>query len=444
MKRLLPFCLCLLAMPPVLAVAVAGPEKPNPEPADATVSAWPVTVAGSDSLHQLEVPADVYARLGRDDLRDLVLVDADGEPVPMALLPQEPLRSWLDLPTPMRIVQGQVGPLAPGAPYPSERARVLVRAQSTQSDVLPIQALRIEYEHPNRLPADATFRIRQSPGGAEVDDTWLHLHEVAEQHDPVRRVGTVRVLLEPVATRDIELALAPVPSSLTIRSVMAEYAWPEPPGVRWEAATLLPQEVPQAQRFRFEFASVGPAPWHRARVRLGDDAVGTVRAFAEASPGYWRDLGTLTVYDISLDDARFARNTFGFEEQRLRRVRLEVEPAPAEPPRLELAYRPDRLVFSHRGPATLTLLAGGGTLRDADHPVVSMLEEVRHQFGQSWQPPEASVGPRTTWNGPLASVTPGKPAPKGEYRAWLLWSLLTIAAVVIGWMALGLAKDPKA
>lgn len=443
MMRVLAGAVGLVATPLVLAVAVAGPEKPAAGSAPPTVAAWPVTVSGTDSLHQIELPADVYPRITRDDLRDLVLVDADGEPVPMALLPQEPLRSWLDLPTPMRIVRGEMGPLEPGAPYPSERSRALVRAQSLQSEVLPIQALRIEYEHANRLPADATFRIRQSHSGAGVDDTWLHLHEVAEQHDPVRRVGSVRLLLEPTATRDVELTLSPVPSSLTIRSVMAEYAWPEPPGVRWEAATLLPQESPQAQRFRFGFAAAGPAPWHRARVTLGDDAVGTVRAYAEASPGYWRDLGTLTVYDLSLDDARFTRNTFGFEEQRLRRVRLEIEPAPTSPPRLELAYRPDRLVFSHRGPAQLTLLAGGGTLRGADHPVVNTLNEVRHQFGQSWQPPVARVGARTAWTGPMAAVSATKQQKTTEYRAWLLWTLLSIAAVVIGWMALGLARDPK-
>ncbi|MBK8286849.1 MAG: DUF3999 family protein [Ahniella sp.] len=53
-----------------------------------TVTHGPVTVTGTDSLHQFRLPADLYPVLQRDDLRDLELIDEQGYSVPLAILPE--------------------------------------------------------------------------------------------------------------------------------------------------------------------------------------------------------------------------------------------------------------------------------------------------------------------------------------------------------------------
>ncbi|MBK8286850.1 MAG: DUF3999 family protein [Ahniella sp.] len=319
-------------------------------------------------------------------------------------------------------------------------------AQTRQTDVLPIRALRIIYEHSRELPADASFRIRQAEGVESQADEgpWVHLKEVASRFDSASSSGEVRLVLEPVRTREIELMLSPVPASVTVRQVLAEYDWEEPVPVRWESARLLPLKPPQNQHDHFEFDSGGPAPWHRLRIKLGKDVVGKVQMMALTPEGYWRGIGTLTAYDIALDDARFARDQIAFDEQRARRFRIQIEPPPQHPPELNLAYRPDLMVFSQRGPARLTLLAGSDTHLRALYPVRDMVEDVRNQLGADWHPADATVGARGEWTGTLAFKPVEKPLPKEDYKPWLLWSLLMIAAVLVGWMALKMTREPPA
>ena len=443
--------LALLAVQSIAgAVEVAAPEvEAGPrQRADASSYrfAWPVTVSGTDSLHQFRLPVDLYPVLFRDDLGDLELIDEQGYSVPLATLPEAPLRPWLQLPTPMSIVHQSAQALAEGEPYPSERARIRIVVQTRQTDVLPIRALRIIYEHHRELPADASFRIRQATGAESQADEgpWVHLKEVASRFDLASHSGEVRLVLEPVRTREIELMLSPVPASVTVRVVMAEYDWEEPTPVRWQTAELLPMKSPQAQQSYFEFASGGPAPWHRLRLGLGKDVVGKAQVLALTTDGYWQGIGGLTAYDIALDDARFARDQIAFDEQRARRFRVQIDPPPQHPPEISLAYRPDLNVFSQRGPARLTLLAGSEKHVRAIYPVREMVEDVRNQLGADWHPADATVGSRVEWTGTLAFKPVEKPAPKEDYKPWLLWSLLMIAAVLVGWMALKMTREPPA
>ncbi|AVP98360.1 hypothetical protein C7S18_14710 [Ahniella affigens] len=424
------------------AVTVATPnELPAPSNPDFAY-AWPVQVTGTDSLHQLTVPADVYPVLTRLDLSDLTLIDATGQPVSLSILPQPSLNAWLDLPTPMEIVLQHGLPLTDDAPYPSERSRIRLLVQSRQTDVLPIRALRINYEHRRELPADATFRVRASakPESNASAGEWLHLDEVASRFNADTRTGEVRLVLEPQATRELELMIAPIPASVTVRSVMAEYDLRESPELRWVDTTLQPLAGTATQWDMFEYLAPGPARFHRARFDLGGDKVGEIELMSLDGSGYWAGQGAMTSYDISLDDARFARNTLGFREVRARRWRVMVRPAPESPPKLQLAYQPDILVFSKRGPAQLTLLAGSQRVQRPSYPVLDMVEDVRAQLGQDWQPARAQVGARFPWRGTEA-LKPVPPKSNQDYRAWLLWSLLLVAAVLVGYMAVNMLRE---
>lgn len=424
------------------AVSVATPTDQPTRNSPDFAYAWPVQVSGTDSLHQLTVPADVYPVLTRLDLSDLVLIDESGQPVSMSILPQPSVNAWLDLPTPMQIIVQQGLPLSDDTPYPSERARIRLVVQSRQTEVLPIRALRISYEHRQELPADATFRVRAAakPESAASAGEWLHLNEVASRYNADTRTGEVRLVLEPEATRELELMLAPVPASVTVRAVMAEYDLRESPELRWVDTTLQPQEGTTTQRDVFEFLAPGPALFHRARFELGGDKVGEIELLSRDGSGYWQGQGSITSYDIALDDARFARNTLGFREVRARRWWVKVRPAPESPPKMQLAYQPDILVFSKRGPAQLTLLAGSQRVQRPSYPVLDMVEDVRVQMGQDWQPVQAQIGAKFAWRGTEAL----KPAPAKstkDYRAWLLWSLLVAAAVLVGYMAINMLRE---
>ena len=70
----------MIAFPLVAALAAA------PAPQDFAYS-WPLVLAGDDGAHRVALSEDVYRRVVRDDLSDVVAFDADGHPVPFGPVP---------------------------------------------------------------------------------------------------------------------------------------------------------------------------------------------------------------------------------------------------------------------------------------------------------------------------------------------------------------------
>jgi hypothetical protein len=74
--------------------------------------------------------------------------------------------------------------------------------------------------------------------------------------------------------------------------------------------------------------------------------------------------------------------------------------------------------------------------------MATALAPLRAKFGEDWQPPLASLGPRQTLQGDRALVARPSEAILRDWRTWLLWAVLVGAAALIGGLALKLLRSP--
>ncbi|HEX7914441.1 DUF3999 family protein, partial [Rudaea sp.] len=111
-------------------------------------------------------------------------------------------------------------------------------------------------------------------------------------------------------------------------------------------------------------------------------------------------------------------------------------------PTLNLAWRADRFVFLGDAQHRYRLVAGSATARRADYPVDVALAQLRAKLGAGWQPPLAALGTRETLAGNAALQAP-TPASKYDWKTFLLWGVLVVAAAAIGYLALSLLRGQK-
>ena len=108
-------------------------------------------------------------------------------------------------------------------------------------------------------------------------------------------------------------------------------------------------------------------------------------------------------------------------------------------PMLRLGYRPEVVVFLAQGKAPYALVAGSARARRADAPLPQLVDALRTQRGQDWQPADATLGPMQALAGNAALT----PAPvERDWKAWLLWALLVGGALIVAGFAFSLLKKP--
>ena len=108
-------------------------------------------------------------------------------------------------------------------------------------------------------------------------------------------------------------------------------------------------------------------------------------------------------------------------------------------PTLRMGYRPEVVVFLAQGKAPYTLVAGSARGKRADAPLPQLVEALRAQRGQDWQPADATLGPMQALAGSAALT----PAPvERDWKAWLLWALLVGGALIVAGFAFSLLKKP--
>ncbi len=105
--------------------------------------------------------------------------------------------------------------------------------------------------------------------------------------------------------------------------------------------------------------------------------------------------------------------------------RLRANGAVADVPKLRLGYRPEVVVFLAQGSAPYALVAGSARARRAQAPIQHLVAEVRRQRGADWQPSPAYLDTAQPLAGKAALEV------RRDWRAWLLWTVLGLGALVV-------------
>ena len=449
--------------------------------------AWPVQTQGSGSAWQVELNPEVYAAVVNADLRDVAVVNADGETVPAALY--RPLAAaavvhddLLTLPTftvpaPVRAASGQVpsdairlqiergsdGKLrrvdadlgASAAPTTADARHDLLVDASTLR--VPLAALRIDWQAGHgditaQFAIDASDDLQQWRA-LQSRATVIHLTQsgnVLERHEiglNGARAAYLRVhrLDDGAELPGMTVQARTVASSTSAQSARQWLKAASDGADTKRLDTSLPPgdgQRPIAWRYHL------PAPLSIEAIRLelaDDNSLARVLVLSRVHPGEdaaaWARRANLVAFRLRQgDDVTSNDEAFATPAARAQDWRVEAATPLDHPPVLSVAFTPDRFVFLAEGTGPYRLVAGSAKARRGDYPIDAAIASLRASQGRDWQPALATLGPRATLQGDSALTAPAVEK-KFDWKTWLLWAVLVGSAALIGGLALSLLKS---
>lgn len=413
------------------------------------VREWPLQLEQADAgAYRLTLDAPVYRAATEATLADLQPLDGGGEPLPAALL-------QADAPSPSPPPRLRALPLFALPPLPAaggelqviaERdaggavRRIETRSGPAPRDGLPawlldasalrepLRAIRLDWPSQPRLQAEV--RIEAS------DDLrhWSPLVERAalvELDNGSERLQQRRIPLDTRARYLRITALSPRMPALD--AVQAELA-----PLREDAPLQWLTLSGRARDGGFEFELDGRFPVIRVDVAgAGNDAVEWRLQSRDSEAARWiTRAGPWLGYAVGGSaGGRSAPQALARTRDRYWRLLPGPGATFPIPPQLRLGWRPETLVFLARGQPPYTLAAGSVRALRRDAPLAPILDALRRQRGPQWQPAQARRGEPARELAGAQALHPPR-----DWKAWLLWGLLVLGALLIGGFALSLLR----
>lgn len=440
---------CGLALLPLLAAAATR---------DDYARQWPLSLRDADAgAYRVVLDPAVYRSAQRPDLGDVDVLDADGMPAPAALFaPAQPLAAasrlvalpWFPLPAGKaaqaqdiaviseRAADGSVRRvetrISGAAASPATTSAWLLDASRVHA---PIVALQLHWTTSDQ-PVDVLYRVE---GSGDLRD-WRPLQAQAPLLDLVRdgrHLLQRRIPLDGSAKylRLLPAGATPLPA---LAGVDAELA---PPAVAtpWQWRTLTPQaHVEEGGRTWFQFVLDGRYPVEVADIALEGNSAGewTLQSRDDDDAPWQTRAGPWMAYRVG--GARGERSPAQALDgvMRDRQWRLSSSTPMASPPVLRLGFHPEVLVFVAQGRAPFTLVAGSARASRRAAPLPRLVDALRAQRGEDWQPADAALGTPVPLAGDAALTAPR------DWKTWLLWAVLATGALVVAGFALSLLHRP--
>lgn len=424
---------------------------------------WPLALSNPDAgAYRVVLDRRVYQQLQSPVLKDLVVVNADGVAVAASLFDAEqPLAKavsaidvpWFALPASSTSQARDIASISEIAADGTLRRVVLADTGTTtgsSNEYLidtsrlhePVQALQVSWTA-GQAPFDRPYRVAAS------DDlkSWRTVQDeghLVELQNNGARILKDRIELDSVQARYLRLvplqkdqqalALMGVRAELAAKAAAQDWQWEEIAGQR---------AVDKDGTVAFAYKIEGRFPFERADVVLpGNSSNQWTLQSRDDEEAAWRPASASWMAFQLEGGATASRSAPQSLDQldRDRYWRLVSSNAVGDAvPTLRLGYRPEVVVFLAQGKAPYSLVAGSARGKRADAPLPQLVDALRAQRGQDWQPADAALGPMHALAGKAALT----PAPvERDWKAWLLWALLVGGALIVAGFAFSLLKKP--
>lgn len=420
---------------------------------------WPLVAPGEESAYRLELDDAVYARIAREDLRDLAVFNADGQPVPFSPLTapttireQQRALNWLRVPAPAadsgeafslrleRDADGRVRDLlldSSTAPPTTPSSDLLVDLGEKPASV---SSLRLQLGAEAVLPINLRVDVLASDDLAQWQVLGRDLAVVAIDDNGLR-IERLRLDFEPSSSRYLRLQLVGGGNWPAIGGLQDERT----ESGRLHAArreVVLEGQPVKGEPGVFDYRSAGPMPVERIDVRLPSaNTVASVQfesRVGDEAP--WYPVTGLTAFRLGNGDEEVRHLPADIGIKRERQWRVRTQPALPQAPSLVLSYRPDAYVLLAQGPAPYRLMAGSVRTARPDYPVQAALAAAGVNKPAGWQPPLATLGTGAPGEGGEAALSPDRGP---QHRRWLLWSVLVIGALLVLAMSVRVLRAPS-
>ena len=428
---------------------------------------WPLTLSSPEvGAYRVVLDRTVYQSLQSASLKDLDVINADGAAVAASLFDAEqPLAKsttraevpWFPLPPSNAAQARDIASISEIAADGSLR-RVVMRGtdgaapEQASDEILidtsrleqAVQALQVNWTA-GQAPFDRPYRVTAS------DDLkqWRTVQDegrLVELQNNGERIFKDRIELDPVKAKYLRLVpLQQDPRTLQVASVRAELV-PPTAAQTWQWEEIAGKRVVADDgSISFEYEIEGRFPFERADVVLpGNSSNEWTLQSRDSTEAAWQSVAApwmaFQLQGTAATDRSAPQPLQGVVRDRHWRLlpRSGVETAE---PTLKLGYRPEVVVFLAQGKPPYALVAGSARAQRADAPLPQLVDALRVQRGQDWQPATATLGTAAA----LAGDTALTPVPvQRDWKAWLLWALLIGGALIVAGFAFSLLKKPAA
>lgn len=424
---------------------------------------WPLALGEQDAgAYRVVLDRTVYRHLQSPTLKDLVVVNAEGGAMAASLFDaEEPLaRSatlvevpWFPLPSSSSHSR-DIASISEIATDGSLRRVVMsdagTTAGTTGNEYLvdtsrlrePVRALQVAWAA-GQAPFDRPYRVMAS------DDlkSWATVQEeghLVELQNNGARIFKNRIELDGVKTKYLRLVpLQENQRALSLTGVSAELA-PAQAAQNWQWEEVAGKRLVEKDgTTSFVYEIRGRFPFERADVALpGNSTHEWILKSRDSEESEWQ-FAAAPWMAFQLQAGSATNRSPPQALERLNRDRywrlIARDSAGDTVPTLRLGYRPEVVVFLAQGNAPYALLAGSARAQRAESPLPQLVDALRAQRGQDWQPATALLGDMQ----PLAGAKALTPAPvERDWKAWLLWALLAGGALIVAGFAFSLLNKP--
>lgn len=440
----------LLVLLPMLALAA---------PRDDFARQWPLVLAAPDEgAYRVTLEDGVYRQVQSPQMQDLVVVNADGVAVPASLFgPEQPLAQlpreievpWFPLSLENSSLDRDISTISEIASDGSLRRVQMRKAGGDASEYVidlshvpePVSALLVDWA-PGQAPFERRFGIAASDDLKDWSMIAIDVRLLDLQNSGQRLVEHRMALPTPTRARYLRLMPRRGEPALQLSAVRAQLP-PQAAGIAWQWQSLTGSKVVEQGVTGFEYELQGRFPVQRADLLLpGNHSSQWMLSSRDTPDAPWRAASsTWLAYQVAGGDAG-SRSPPQSLRGALRDRYWRLVPASAvtgDAPTLKLGYRPEVIVFLAEGAAPHALLAGSGRATRAPAALPALVDALRQQRGQDWQPAAATLGEPQILAGDSA-LTPAEVDP--DWKAWLLWALLVGGALIVAGFAISLLRKP--
>ena len=415
---------------------------------------------GDSAAWRVELTPAVYAASRRDaELRDIVVVNAQGREVPFADLPSASPQAHpytltarlLPLPAEsatqangMRVQRNANGDIlidqSPNGAQGKPTQWLLDAKRAVSLDSVEFDPSAFAQDLRIHLAVDASNDLQQWENRS--DDT--EIVSVKRGEDAVEQ-NKISISGEPARYYRLRLTDGDAPwDSAQAPVVKLSGNYVDPVGDRaasrqWQTLPVLATKSNANGGTDYDYRLPAALPVEVASVKLANANTAARFTLLNHDDGT-NDAPLATIVAVQTDKSKDTPFST-FDAVRVQHLRLHTDTPLPQPPTLAVGWHADAFVFLAEGAGPYSLLAGSYAARRGNYPVADALEKLRPAqvdgSNNAWQPPLAAIGARSDVGGVAALLPPKVPY---DWSKPLLWLVLIVGALLVAGMAMSLLR----